>query len=170
MVEPSPQIHLNLSFKVPCSAKIIHDTNSDGTNKKHVNTDIIRVKESKKLEDIIGDVGKKGLKIEVYDIPNMSQSTRVIAVVEIGTTKDRSKSAHHNKTLKSYADKEHEFIDNWQDCHEYNRLLLNQPHHENRIKILKNDANNPSGVTKPINVNYHWSVIQIIVEPPPPIH
>ena len=73
MVEPPPQIHLNLSFKVPCLSKIIHDTNSDGTKMKHVNTDVIRVKESRKIEDIIGDVGKKDLKIEVYDRPDMSQ-------------------------------------------------------------------------------------------------
>ena len=92
------------------------------------------------------------------------------AMVGIGTIKDRSKSAHHNKTLKSYAYKERESIENRQAIHEHNKPFLNQPHHENRIKILKNDANNPSGVTKPINVNYHWSVIQIIVEPPPPIH
>ena len=92
------------------------------------------------------------------------------AMVGIGTIKDRSKSAHHNKILKSYAYKERESIENRQAIHEHNKPFLNQPHHESRIWIWENDANNPSGVTKPINVNYHWSVIQIIVEPPPPIH
>ena len=77
------------------------------------------------------------------------------AMVGIGTIKDRSKSAHHNKTLKSYAYKERESIENRQAIHEHNKPFLNQPHHENRIWIWENDANNPSGVIKPRNVNDH---------------
>ena len=77
------------------------------------------------------------------------------AMVGIGTIKDRSKSPHHNKTLKSYADKERESNDNRQAIDEHNEPFLNQPHHENRIWIWENDANNPSGVIKPRNVNDH---------------
>ena len=77
------------------------------------------------------------------------------AMAGIGTIKDRSKSPHHNKTLKSYADKERESNDNRQAIDEHNETFLNQPHHENRIWIWENDANNPSGVIKPRNVNDH---------------
>ena len=41
-------------------------------------------------------------------------------MVGIGTIKDRSKSPHHNKTLKSYADQERESNDNTQAINEHN--------------------------------------------------
>ena len=38
------------------------------------------------------------------------------------------------------------------------------------MKIWENDANNPSGVTKPISIIDHWSLTQIMVESWPPMH
>ena len=92
------------------------------------------------------------------------------AIGGIGTTRDTSKSVHYNEIVKPYAHKENKYIGKSQTSHKYKNSPLNQQDYEKTIKIWENTANNPAGVTTPINGNYHSSKTQIMVEPRPPMH